>query len=50
MVLRRCCLGITFDNLLDTIGTYPIMMENKMNRENPNYKPYPQAPNIRQKP
>ncbi len=50
MMLRRCCLGINFDNLFDTIGTSPIMMENKMKPANLNHKPYPQAPNIRLKP
>jgi hypothetical protein len=43
MMLRRCCLGINFDNLLDTIGTSPTMVENKMKLENPNHKLYPQA-------
>jgi len=47
MMLRRSCSGVNFDNLLDTIGTSPIMMENKMKLENPNHKPYPQAPNIK---
>jgi hypothetical protein len=47
MKLKRCCLGINFDNLIDTIGTSSIMMENKMKLENLNLKHYFQAPNIR---
>jgi hypothetical protein len=50
MKLKRCCLGINFDNLIDTIGTSSIMMEDKMKLQNLNLKRYPQALNIRLKP
>lgn len=41
LTVRRHCLGINFDNLLDTIRTSPIMMEDKMKPRNLNSKSYP---------
>ncbi len=46
MTVRKHCLGINFDYLLDTIRTSPIMMEDKMKPRNPNSKPYPKPQTI----